>query len=195
MTPTTEFSRIFDVVERWVSNAPSRDALAFGDLSWTWAQLDERIRRAAGALRAYSLGPGDRLAVLDKNHPACLELTLAASIIGSANVVINFRLSREELVHLLDDSAAQVVVVGAEFAATLAGIRDRLPKVREVVVLGGDGDEYEQWLPAAAPADQLPKVGAADGAHGRSLADPAVLRVRDDGDVRRARHARPGRAP
>lgn len=69
MTPTTEFSRIFDVVERWVSDAPSQDALAFGDLSWTWAQLDERIRRAADALRAYGLGPGDRLAVLDKNHP------------------------------------------------------------------------------------------------------------------------------
>jgi acyl-CoA synthetase (AMP-forming)/AMP-acid ligase II len=154
MTPTTEFSRIFDVVERWVSDAPSRDALAFGDLSWTWAQLDERIRRAAGALRAYGLGPGDRLAVLDKNHPACLELTLAASLIGSANVVVNFRLSREELIHLLDDSAAQVVVVGAEFAATLAGIRDRLPKVREVVVLGGDDDEYEQWLAAAAPVTE-----------------------------------------
>jgi acyl-CoA synthetase (AMP-forming)/AMP-acid ligase II len=41
--------------------------------------------------------------------------------------------------------------VGAEFAATLAGVRDRLPKVREVVVLGGDGDEYEQWLAAAEP--------------------------------------------
>jgi acyl-CoA synthetase (AMP-forming)/AMP-acid ligase II len=89
--------------------------------------------------------------VLDKNHPACLELTLAASLIGSANVVVNFRLSREELTHLLDDSAAQVVVVGAEFAATLAGVRDRIPKVREVVVLGGDGDEYEKWLATAEP--------------------------------------------
>ena len=85
MTPTTEFSRIFDIVERWVTDAPGRDALAFGDQSWTWAQLDDRVRRAAGALRASGLGPGDRLAVLDKNHPACLELTLAASLIGSAS--------------------------------------------------------------------------------------------------------------
>jgi acyl-CoA synthetase (AMP-forming)/AMP-acid ligase II len=89
--------------------------------------------------------------VLDKNHPACLELTLAASLIGAANVVVSFRLSREELGHVLDDSAAQVVVVGAEFAAALAEVRDRLPRVREVVVLGGDGDEYEKWLAAAEP--------------------------------------------
>jgi acyl-CoA synthetase (AMP-forming)/AMP-acid ligase II len=147
----TGLSRIFDVVERWVSDAPDREALAFGEQSWTWAQLDDRVRRAAGALRASGLGPGDRLAVLDKNHPACLELTLAASLTGAANVVVNFRLAAEELAHVLDDSAAQVVVVGAEFAATLAGLRDRLPRVRGVVVLGGDGDEYEKWLAVAEP--------------------------------------------
>ena len=55
---------------------------------------------------------------------------------------------------MLDDSAAQVVVVGAEFAATLAEVCDRLPKVREVVVLGGDGDEYEKWLAAAEPVTE-----------------------------------------
>ena len=151
---TTELCRIFNLVERWVTEAPDREALAFGDQSWTWAELDDRVRRAAGALRASGLGPGDRLAVLDKNHPACVELTLAASLIGAANVVVSFRLSREELAHVLDDSAAQVVVVGAEFAATLAGIRDRLPKVREVVVLGGDGDEYGRWLAAAGPVTE-----------------------------------------
>jgi acyl-CoA synthetase (AMP-forming)/AMP-acid ligase II len=151
---TTELSRIFDLVERWATDAPGREALAFGDQSWTWAQIDERVRRAAGALRASGLGRGDRLAVLDKNHPACIELTLAASLIGAANVVVSFRLSREELAHVLDDSAAQVVVVGAEFAEALTGVRDRLPKVREVVVLGGDGDEYERWLAAAEPVTE-----------------------------------------
>jgi acyl-CoA synthetase (AMP-forming)/AMP-acid ligase II len=147
----TEPPRIFDIIERWAADAPDREALAFGDQRWTWAQLDDRIRRAAGALRASGLGPGDHLAVLDKNHPACLELTLAASLIGAANVVVSFRLAPEELAHVLDDSAAQLVVAGAEFAQTLAGLRDRLPRVREVVVLGGDGDEYEAWLAAAQP--------------------------------------------
>ena len=147
----TEHPRIFDIVERWVADAPDREVLAFGDRSWTWAQLDDRIRRAAGALRASGLGPGDHLAVLDKNHPACLELTLAASLIGAANVVVNFRLSPEELAHVLDDAEAQVVVVGAEFAETLAVLADRLPKIREVVVLGGGEDEYEKWLAAAEP--------------------------------------------
>ena len=148
---TSELLRIFNLVERWAAEAQDREALAFGEQRWTWSQLETRIRRAAGALRASGLGPGDHLAVLDKNHPACLELTLAASLIGAANVVVNFRLAAEELAHVLDDSAAQVIVVGAEFAETLDGLRDRLPRVREVVVLGGDEDQYEKWLAAAQP--------------------------------------------
>lgn len=151
-TPLTpEFSAVYDVVERRAAEMPDREALTFGDRSWTWVQLDERIRRAAGALRAAGLGPGDRLAVLDKNHPACLELTLAASLIGAVNAVVNFRLSLEELVHVLDDSAARLVVVGEEFAQVLHDLRARLPNVRQVIVLGGDSDQYETWLAAAEP--------------------------------------------
>jgi acyl-CoA synthetase (AMP-forming)/AMP-acid ligase II len=102
-------------------------------------------------LRAAGLGPGDRFAVLDKNHPACLELTLAASLIGAANAVVNFRLSTEELAHVLGDSTARLAVVGEELAPALRELRDRLPHLREVVVLGGETDQYEQWIAAAEP--------------------------------------------
>jgi acyl-CoA synthetase (AMP-forming)/AMP-acid ligase II len=68
---------MYDFVERWGAATPDRDALAFGDRRWTWAELDHRVRRVAGTLRDAGLGPGDRFAVLDKNHPACIELTLA----------------------------------------------------------------------------------------------------------------------
>ncbi|MGQ4601259.1 long-chain-fatty-acid--CoA ligase [Nocardia sp. R6R-6] len=159
---TAEIHRIFDSVEHWSAAAPDREALAFGDQSWTWAQLTDRVRRAAGALRAAGLGPGDRLAVLDKNHPACLELTLAASLIGAANAVVNFRLSPDELVHVLDDSTAQLVVVGAEFTGALEALHDRLPRVREIIVLGGDGDEYESRLATAQPVTDPWKSAAED---------------------------------
>lgn len=151
---TTGNSRVFAIVEHWSAKTPNREALAFGDRSWTWAQLDERVRRAAGALRAAGLGPGDRFATLDKNHPACLELTLAASLIGAAHAVVNFRLSPDELSHVLDDSTAQLVVVGAEFVDAVEQLRERLPKVRQLVVLGGDGDEYEDWLADAEPVTE-----------------------------------------
>src|SRR5437899_571478 len=78
-----ELPRIYGIVERWLANAPDREALRFGDEAWSWRQLDGRIRRAAGALRASGVQAGDRIAVVDKNHPACLELTLAGSLLGA----------------------------------------------------------------------------------------------------------------
>lgn len=98
--------------------------------------------------------------MVDKNHPACLELTLAASLIGAANAVVNFRLAPEELAYVVDDSRAVLAVVGAEFADTVAALRDTLPRLDTIVVLGGESDEYEQWLAAATPladADRRPR--------------------------------------
>lgn len=66
-----DLSRIFDVVERWVTEAPDRDALAFGIRAGGGLSLTAGSR-AAGALRVSGLGRY-RLVVLDKNHPACLE--------------------------------------------------------------------------------------------------------------------------
>ncbi|OLM12090.1 Long-chain-fatty-acid--CoA ligase [Pseudonocardia sp. Ae717_Ps2] len=159
---TAELPHIYGIVERWLAKAPDTEALAFGDRSWTWSELDERVRRAAGALRSAGVAPGDRIAVVDKNHPACLELTLAASLIGAANAVVNFRLAPEELAYVVDDSRAVLAVVGAEFADTVAALRDTLPRLATVVVLGGESDEYEQWLAAATPLADADRHPATD---------------------------------
>ncbi len=42
------------------------------------------------------------VAFLDKNHPACVELTLGAASLGAANAIINFRLPRDELDYVLN---------------------------------------------------------------------------------------------
>ncbi len=157
-----DLHRIYDVVERWASASPDREAIGFGEVSWTWRELDDRVRRAAGALRAAGIGPGDRVAFLDKNHPACLELTLAASLVGAANAVINFRLAPDELAYVLNDAQAALVVVGADFTGALDTLRDQLPRLGRVVVLGGDQDEYEPLLAAAEPLREVYEAGPDD---------------------------------
>jgi len=142
---------IFDIIERAVAASPDRTALVFGEQSWTWRQLHDRILRLAGALRAEGIGPGDRIAFLDKNHPACLETTFAASLLGAAHAVVNFRLSPDELVYLINDSAAEVLLVGAEFAGTVDSIRADLPDVRRIVIVGGGQDEYESLVACGSP--------------------------------------------
>jgi acyl-CoA synthetase (AMP-forming)/AMP-acid ligase II len=140
--------RLFgELLAHWARERPGDTALIFGDRQWTWAEFDARVRRLSGALVAAGVGRGDRVAFVDKNHPACLETTFAAAGIGAANAVVNWRLSGDELAYVLNDSGAKVVFVGAELVPVLDAIRDRLPALERVVVV----DEYESFLAGAEP--------------------------------------------
>jgi acyl-CoA synthetase (AMP-forming)/AMP-acid ligase II len=145
---------IFELVERGCQERPDRVALEFADRAWTWPQLRDRILRLANALSGEGVGEGDRVAFLDKNHPACLETTFAASLLGAAHAVINFRLSREELAYVINDSTAEILIAGHEFTDVIGTIRSQLGTIRRVVILGGPEDEYEALIADARPLEQ-----------------------------------------
>ncbi len=155
MTVTAPPARLAsDRVAHWATAMPDSPALTFGDTTYTWREWNDRLERLGGALSALGIGRGQVVATYDKNHPACLDLTLAASGVGAAHAIANWRLSAEEVTYVLNDSGAEVVFVGAEFAKVLESIRGSLPKVREVVVVGSEGDfsdQYEALLAAATP--------------------------------------------
>ncbi|MEU0314133.1 long-chain-fatty-acid--CoA ligase [Nocardioides sp. NPDC006273] len=155
-------SGIFEIIERQAGLRPDVAALAFDGQAWTWTELHDRILRLAGALRSEGVTEGDRIAFLDKNHPACLEMTFAASLLGAAHAVVNFRLSQEELAYVIADSAAEILIVGEEFVETVAAIRSELPHVRRIVVLGGDKDEYEGLVASGPPLTDRHQAEATD---------------------------------
>jgi acyl-CoA synthetase (AMP-forming)/AMP-acid ligase II len=158
--PGVEF--MTDAVAHWAAVRPDAEALTYGEVRWTWAQWDDRIRRVAGGLAARGLGRGGRVAFLDKNNPACLEVSLGAGLLGAASAVINWRLAAGELDYVINDSGATVLFVGAELRPAVLAIRDRLPQVSDVIVVGGPDDGYEAFLAAARPAGRSREVAAED---------------------------------
>jgi len=158
--PRVEF--MTDAVAHWAAVQPDAEALTYGEVRWTWAQWHDRIRRVAGGLAALGVGPGGRVAFLDKNNPACLEVSLGAGLLGAASAVINWRLAAGELDYVINDSGASVLFAGAELLPAVQAIRDRLPRVTEVIVVGGPGDAYEAFLAAAGPADRSRGVTGED---------------------------------
>jgi acyl-CoA synthetase (AMP-forming)/AMP-acid ligase II len=148
MSEPTDFSAI---LAHWAARQPDAIAVTFGASNRTWAELAQRVHRIASALRAAGLVPGDRIAVLDLNHPSCLELTLACAQVGAANAVVNFRLAPPEIVYVINDAKARLLFVGPEFAGAVEKLRDQLPTVERVIRIGGADDEYEAWLAAHEP--------------------------------------------
>jgi acyl-CoA synthetase (AMP-forming)/AMP-acid ligase II len=161
-TGTTE--TLVGMVEQHAQRRPDDVALRFGERQWSWAQWVSRIRQAAGALRAAGLQRGEVVAFLDKNHPACLETLLAATSIGAVATIVNWRVSGDELVHVLSDSGTRVLVVGAELLPAVESIRAKVPGVQRIIVVGGDEDEYESLLAAADPVGVDPDVSDTDAA-------------------------------
>ncbi|BBZ38910.1 long-chain-fatty-acid--CoA ligase [Mycobacterium conspicuum] len=145
-------------IEHHEQHRPDDVAIHYGNRHWTWEQWAARIRQAAGALRAAGVRRGQCVAFLDKNHPGCLENLIAAVSIGAVTTIPNWRMTGEELVHVLNDSDVRLLFVGAEFAPTVERIRAQLPGVQRIVVVGGQRDEYESWLAAATPAAADPDV-------------------------------------
>ncbi len=152
-----------DRLAYWAQVKPDEEAIAYLGRSFTWAQFDDRVRRLAGALAARGVGRGDVVAFLDKNHPACVETTLAAASLGAATAIINFRLAGDEIDYVINDCGAKLIIVGKELRDSIDKIRDRLTDVEHVIEVtpeGGSDDEYEAMLAAATPrgrgADVVP---------------------------------------
>jgi acyl-CoA synthetase (AMP-forming)/AMP-acid ligase II len=148
-------------VAHWSAATPDAAAITYLDRAWTWSQWYDRIRRLAGALSAWGVRRGDVVAFLDKNHPAGVELTLAVSLLGAANSVINFRLAADELDFVINDCGAKVLIIGAELRPAIDAIADKLNTVEHIVTVtpdGGEGDEYEALLAGAQPVDRAPEV-------------------------------------
>lgn len=149
----------------WAHTTPDAEAFTYLERTWTWAEWNGRVRRLAGALQEHGISRGDVIAFLDKNHPACVESTVAAASLGAATAIINFRLVGDELSYVLNDSGARLLIVGKELRPSIDNIRDRLAHVERIVEVtpeGAEADEYEALIAAATPADRADDVESDD---------------------------------
>jgi fatty-acyl-CoA synthase len=130
-----------DLFELVADTAPERLALAHGVAGPTrsWRELDRNANALALHL-ARRHQPGDKIALYSYNRPEFVETLVAAFKARLVPVNVNYRYREEELVYLLDNSDATVVVYEAGFAGSVAKVRDRLPQVREWIELS-DGSE------------------------------------------------------
>src|SRR4051812_15590193 len=145
-----------DIVAKRADLAPgavAMEELATGRIL-TYAELDERVGRAAALLLSQKVGAGDRVAILCRNRIAFFELLFACARIGAILVPLNWRMPPAELAGLVADSGPALVFHGAEDGAAAGALG--LPAI--------DLDEdYEALIAAAKPAGGLRREWPADG--------------------------------
>ncbi|NWN88697.1 MAG: long-chain-fatty-acid--CoA ligase [Micrococcaceae bacterium] len=132
----------------------------------TYKENFDRIERAAAALAKLGVRIGDRVGVMDWNSLRHYELYWAVPAIGAVFTQLNLRLGEEDLLYVLDDTAASVVIVDETLVPMIQGIAPKAQHVKTWVILS-DGEiehslpnavYYEDLLAEAEPLPEWPNI-------------------------------------
>ena len=144
---------------------PDRDALVVRHqgVRLSYAELDAAVDRLARGLHAGGLRKGDRLALWAPNCAEWTVLQYATARLGVILVTVNPAYRSHELRHVLAQSGSRWLVCAAEFKgsdylAMLAEVRDRVPALERVVVLG-----TTDWDELLLETGELPETGLLPG--------------------------------
>ncbi|MEU7556235.1 FadD3 family acyl-CoA ligase [Streptomyces sp. NPDC044571] len=137
-----------------------REAVVDGRVRISYAQLGERVERAAAATLAAGVEPGDRVAVWAPNTLDWIVSALGAVSTGAVLVPLNTRFKGAEAAYVLQRSRARLLFITGTFLGTsyVASLRRAaaagdgpgplpgLPHLEQVVVLAEDAPEsFRTW--------------------------------------------------
>lgn len=137
--------------------APDRPAFSYMGETTSYSTLAKRIERLAGWLEARGVGEDVVVAALMKNSAAFLELAFAVSHLGGVFLPINFRLAREEVRYIVDNSGAKLIFVddalrdNADGAATTVVLDESLQRTTEFMT----GDSTPALMRPRKPGDMF----------------------------------------
>jgi fatty-acyl-CoA synthase len=167
-----------DAATRWGSS----EALVFKDQRWTWGEFSAEVDRAAKALIAIGVEPGEKVALWMNNKPQWLFLMYAVAKVGAVLVPLNTRYRTEDINYVLGQSNTGTVI-----SDDRSGPVDYLGMLREVLPDTNGGDPFAHQLKGFpdlrrivfAGIDKLPETLTWEEAlvRGREV-DDAVLAAR-----------------
>src|SRR6267378_3507437 len=116
---------------------PEREAVVDGELRLTYEEFFARCDRWSAALQALGVNQGDRVAYIAPNTHAQLEAFYAVPQIGAVLVPVNYRLTADDFVYLINHSGSRIVCAHSDYLDAIDSIRSQLPTVEAFVALEG----------------------------------------------------------
>jgi fatty-acyl-CoA synthase len=140
-----------DLMTRSALRFPDRVALVSGDKPVSYKTLNEHACQAAHAFLRLGIGRGDRVALMTHNCLEYVYLRLGLAKIGAAPVPLNFMLKGDEIAFIVNNAEAKAFFVEDVLAATVAGVKDKLPSVKHFGWIGiaGKVEKPAGWSDAA----------------------------------------------
>ncbi|MEQ0565812.1 AMP-binding protein [Amycolatopsis sp. NEAU-NG30] len=150
---------IGDNFDRTVAAFGERDALVdrAAGRRWTYRELASEVDALALGLAGRGIGKGDRVGIWAPNRAEWTFLQYATAKIGAILVNINPAYRSHELEFVLNQAGIRLLVAAEKFktsdyAAMIGEVRERCPRLEQVVLLGSD--DWQALLDAGAEGDR-----------------------------------------
>ncbi|MDA8138350.1 MAG: long-chain-fatty-acid--CoA ligase [Desulfobacteraceae bacterium] len=138
-----------DIPRKSALHFAGREATVFEGTRLTHAQLNQRVNRLSNALIDLGFKRGDRVTVLAENTSKYLEVYFAAAKLAMSVTPLNFRLSDDELAHIVQDSESCAIFAGDGYEDRATRITLGLASVHTRIALDNAREgflDYERML-------------------------------------------------
>ncbi|MEV8625772.1 FadD3 family acyl-CoA ligase [Streptomyces sp. NPDC051079] len=178
-----EWSSIPELVRRSAEWYAEREAVVDGRTRITYAELGERVERAAAACLATGIRAGDRVGIWAPNTLDWIVSALGAVTAGAVLVPLNTRFKGAEAADVLARSRARLLFVtgtflGTSYVASLRRAGVELPDLERVVVFGDtapDDPGYATWKSFLSEGNDVPAADVWTRAATVSPSDPSDI--------------------
>jgi long-chain acyl-CoA synthetase len=117
---------------RW----PENTAIVFKDINLTFREVEALANRFAHALRGLGIGTGEHVCVLTTNCPEFVVAFYGLARVGAVASPMNPSYKEREVEYQLGNAEAVAVIVHHMLLPLVEAVRDKLPKLRHVIVIG-----------------------------------------------------------
>jgi acyl-CoA synthetase (AMP-forming)/AMP-acid ligase II len=136
---------LYDIFKRNARLFKNKIAIQSEDRQITFGKLYDQVNRGAGWLTSKGIRQGDRIAVLTKNRPEFFPVTGAIAAVGAIMVPINFRLSPDEMKHILTDTKPVMFFFEPDYGKMVPELTSSFPSLKELVRFGPSGRDFTSY--------------------------------------------------
>ena len=134
-----------EVIERNARFYPQKEAFVYGDRRVTHGELAQRACRLSSSLYDRGIRRQDRVAILAMNCLEYYEIYRACEWAGYIAAPINFRLTAQEMLYIVNDSAPKALIFEAQYADIIEQLRPQLHGIEVFICLGGESPNSIQF--------------------------------------------------
>lgn len=134
-----------DLIAAHAAKTPGRTALIFRDRKISYGELEDSILRCAQGLTELGIKKGSTFALVLRNCPEFVILSMAVSKLGAVTVPINFMEKADRIELILNDAKAEGVLTAKEFYRHVATAAKKVPTLKHFFFRDGERNEFKPF--------------------------------------------------